>query len=148
MASKTGLGQDLNHCWFKVPEAGDEPVNTNVAGPGLSTALRLEDWCLASTNPAPAWTRGAATSWQSPSRPGHHAADLVRRLTSGPNDGKYEIIAGAALSPPAGWLDSAPALVRDVPDEAAAAMSLIEHPARRPEPTGRSAGLQRLVKEF
>ena len=40
-------------------------------------------------------------------------------------------------------------LVREVPNEAAAAMALIEkHPARRPEPAGRAQGLQRLIREF
>ncbi|MDP3812512.1 MAG: ParB/RepB/Spo0J family partition protein, partial [Hydrogenophaga sp.] len=53
---------------------------------------------------------------------------LVRRLADGPNAGKYEIIAGERrfrASRLAG-LDSVPVLVRDVPDESAAAMALIE----------------------
>ena len=53
---------------------------------------------------------------------------LVRKLADGPNAGKYEIIAGERrfrASRLAG-LDSVPVLVRDVPNESAAAMALIE----------------------
>ena len=46
-------------------------------------------------------------------------------------------------------LDSVPVLVRDVPDEAAAAMSLIENIQREDlNPLEEAQGLQRLVKEF
>lgn len=76
---------------------------------------------------------------------------LVRRLTKGPNAGKHEIIAGERryrASRLAG-LDSVPVLVRDVPDEAAAAMALIENIQREDlNPLEEAQGLQRLVKEF
>ena len=76
---------------------------------------------------------------------------LVRRLTSGDNAGKYEIIAGERrfrASKLAG-LDTVPVLVRDVPDEAAAAMALIENMQREDlNPLEEAQGLQRLVKEF
>jgi ParB family transcriptional regulator, chromosome partitioning protein len=76
---------------------------------------------------------------------------LVRQLASGPNAGKYEIIAGERrfrASRLAG-LDSVPVLVRDVPDEAAAAMALIENIQREDlNPLEEAQGLQRLVKEF
>ena len=54
---------------------------------------------------------------------------LVRRLAKGEHAGKYEIIAGERrfrASKLAG-LEVVPVLVRDVPDEAAAAMALIEN---------------------
>ena len=54
---------------------------------------------------------------------------LVRRLVDGENAGKYEIIAGERrfrASHLAG-LASVPVLVREVPNEAAAAMALIEN---------------------
>ena len=76
---------------------------------------------------------------------------LVRRLTSGPNDGKYEIIAGERRFRAAkiAGLDSVPVLVRDVPDESAAAMSLIENIQREDlNPLEEAQGLNRLVKEF
>jgi ParB family chromosome partitioning protein len=76
---------------------------------------------------------------------------LVRKLADGPNAGKYEIIAGERrfrASRLAG-LDSVPVLVRDVPDESAAVMALIENIQREDlNPLEEAQGLQRLVKEF
>jgi ParB family transcriptional regulator, chromosome partitioning protein len=76
---------------------------------------------------------------------------LVRKLTSGANAGQYEIIAGERrfrASKLAG-LESVPVLVRAVPDEAAAAMALIENIQREDlNPLEEAQGLQRLVKEF
>ena len=76
---------------------------------------------------------------------------LVRRLTDGPNAGKYEIIAGERRSRAAklAGLDTVPVLVRDVPNEAAAAMALIENIQREDlNPLEEAQGLQRLIKEF
>ena len=76
---------------------------------------------------------------------------LVRRLTAGANVGKYEIIAGERRFRAArlAGLDSVPVLVRDVPDEAAAAMALIENIQREDlNPLEEAQGLQRLIKEF
>ena len=76
---------------------------------------------------------------------------LVRRLDAGPNAGKYEIIAGerrCRASKLAG-LDKVPVLVRDVPNEAAAAMALIENIQREDlNPLEEAQGLQRLIREF
>lgn len=76
---------------------------------------------------------------------------LVRKLTKGEHKGKYEIIAGERryrASKLAG-LDTVPVLVRDVPDEAAAAMALIENIQREDlNPLEEAQGLARLVKEF
>ena len=76
---------------------------------------------------------------------------LVRKLAAGPHEGKYEIIAGERrfrASRLAG-LSEVPVLVREVPDEAAAAMALIENIQREDlNPLEEAQGLQRLVKEF
>nr|WP_174863193.1 ParB/RepB/Spo0J family partition protein [Comamonas jiangduensis] len=76
---------------------------------------------------------------------------LVRKLTQGEHAGKYEIIAGERryrASKLAG-LDTVPVLVRDVPDEAAAAMTLIENIQREDlNPLEEAQGLARLVREF
>ena len=76
---------------------------------------------------------------------------LVRKLADGPNAGLYEIIAGERrfrASQLAG-LTEVPVLVRDVPNEAAAAMALIENIQREDlNPLEEAQGLQRLVKEF
>jgi ParB family transcriptional regulator, chromosome partitioning protein len=76
---------------------------------------------------------------------------LVRRLTQGGHAGKYEIIAGERrfrASRLAG-LQEVPVLVREVPNEAAAAMALIENIQREDlNPLEEAQGLQRLIKEF
>jgi len=76
---------------------------------------------------------------------------LVRQLGEGENAGKYEIIAGERrfrASKLAG-LDKVPVLVRDVPNEAAAAMALIENIQREDlNPLEEAQGLQRLIREF
>ncbi len=76
---------------------------------------------------------------------------LVRRLAQGEHAGKYEIIAGERrlrASKLAG-LNEVPVLVRDVPNESAAAMALIENIQREDlNPLEEAQGLQRLVREF
>jgi ParB family transcriptional regulator, chromosome partitioning protein len=76
---------------------------------------------------------------------------LVRLVREGEHAGKYEIIAGerrfraAALA----GLAEVPVLVRDVENENAAAMSLIENIQREDlNPLEEAQGLQRLIKEF
>jgi len=76
---------------------------------------------------------------------------LVRKLDSGKNEGKYEIIAGERRSRAAklAGLDEVPVLVRNVPNEAAAAMALIENIQREDlNPLEEAQGLNRLIKEF
>jgi ParB family chromosome partitioning protein len=63
----------------------------------------------------------------------------------------YEIIAGERRFRAAklAGLDNVPVLVRDVPDQAAAAMALIENMQREDlNPLEEAQGLQRLIKEF
>ncbi|MGH8745668.1 MAG: ParB/RepB/Spo0J family partition protein [Burkholderiales bacterium] len=72
---------------------------------------------------------------------------LVRRVERD----RYELIAGERRWRAAqmAGLDEVPALVREVPDEAALAMSLIENIQRENlNPMEEAAGLQRLVDEF
>ena len=76
---------------------------------------------------------------------------LVRCLTQGQQAGRYEIIAGERRFRAArlAGLDRVPVLVRDVSDETAAAMALIENMQREDlNPLEEARGLQRLVKEF
>jgi ParB family chromosome partitioning protein len=76
---------------------------------------------------------------------------LVRKLGEGANSGKYEIIAGERRFRAAklAGLDSVPVLVRDVPNEAAAAMALIENIQREDlNPLEEAQGLSRLVRDF
>ena len=76
---------------------------------------------------------------------------LVRRLAAGANAGKYEIIAGERRSRAAklAGLERVPVLVREVPNEAAAAMALIENIQREDlNPLEEAQGLNRLIREF
>ena len=74
---------------------------------------------------------------------------LVRPLAGSAND--YEIIAGERRVRAAklAGLDEVPVLVKDVPDESAAVMALIENIQREDlNPLEEAQGLQRLVNEF
>jgi ParB family transcriptional regulator, chromosome partitioning protein len=76
---------------------------------------------------------------------------LVRKLVSGANAGKYEIIAGERRSRAAklAGLKEVPVLVRNVPNEAAAAMALIENIQREDlNPLEEAQGLNRLIQDF
>jgi len=74
-------------------------------------------------------------------------AELVRPT----GNGAFEIIAGERRVRAAGMagLEEVPVLVRDVPDEAAAVMSLVENIQREElNPLEEAQGLQRLIDEF
>jgi len=91
-------------------------------------------------------------NWPSPSRlRASCSRSWFVKLRDGPNAGKYEIIAGERrfrASRLAG-LNEVPVLVRDVPNEAAAAMALIENIQREDlNPLEEAHGFQRLIKEF
>ncbi|MDA0189438.1 MAG: ParB/RepB/Spo0J family partition protein [Proteobacteria bacterium] len=76
---------------------------------------------------------------------------LVRPLGERGSDERYEIIAGERRWRAAqlAGLDEVPALIRDIPDEAALAMALIENIQRENlNPLEEALGLQRLVDEF
>ena len=76
---------------------------------------------------------------------------LVRIVKAGAHAGKYEIIAGERRFRAAklAGLSEVPVLVRDVPDQAAAAMALIENMQREDlNPLEEAQGLQRLIKDF
>ncbi|MBS0554208.1 MAG: ParB/RepB/Spo0J family partition protein, partial [Proteobacteria bacterium] len=72
---------------------------------------------------------------------------LVRPI----DDDRYEIIAGERRWRAAqiAGLDDVPCLVREIPDEAALAMSLIENIQREDlNPLEEASGIQRLIDEF
>ncbi|MDP2817398.1 MAG: ParB/RepB/Spo0J family partition protein [Polaromonas sp.] len=147
-----GLGRGLEALLGpKVSESGDNP-NSSLSSPGLPASLRLGDMVAGQYQPRTRMDEGALYELaESIKAQGIMQPILVRRLTSGANDGKYEIIAGERRFRAAkiAGLDSVPVLVRDVPDEAAAAMSLIENIQREDlNPLEEAHGLQRLVKEF
>jgi ParB family chromosome partitioning protein len=132
--------------------ATDSAASSSATSPGLPASLRLTDMVAGQYQPRTRMDEGALYELaESIKAQGIMQPILVRRLTSGANDGKYEIIAGERRFKAAklAGLDSVPVLVRDVPDEAAAAMSLIENIQREDlNPLEEANGLQRLVKEF
>jgi ParB family chromosome partitioning protein len=147
-----GLGRGLEA--LLGPKVGDaagaDAGATN--HPGLPASLLLTDMVPGKYQPRTRMDEGALYELaESIKAQGIMQPILVRRLTAGPNDGKYEIIAGERRFRAAklAGLDSVPVLVRDVPDEAAAAMALIENIQREDlNPLEEAQGLQRLVKEF
>ena len=135
----------------------DENAATNAAksaaaNPGTPSTLMLTDMVAGQYQPRTRMDEGALYELaESIKAQGIMQPILVRRLTSGVNDGKYEIIAGERRFRAAklAGLDNVPVLVREVADEAAAAMSLIENIQREDlNPLEEAQGLQRLVKEF
>ncbi|MES2977534.1 MAG: ParB/RepB/Spo0J family partition protein [Pseudomonadota bacterium] len=125
---------------------------STAASPGLPASLLLDDMVPGQYQPRTRMDEGALYELaESIKVQGIMQPILVRRLNAGPNDGKYEIIAGERRFRAArlAGLDSVPVLVRDVPDESAAAMALIENIQREDlNPLEEAQGLQRLVKEF
>ncbi|MDO8388461.1 MAG: ParB/RepB/Spo0J family partition protein [Polaromonas sp.] len=150
-----GLGRGLQA--LLGPTVGESAnVLENGAGsassPGQPASLLLTDLVAGQYQPRTRMDEGALYELaESIKVQGIMQPILVRRLSSGANDGKYEIIAGERRFRAAkiAGLDSVPVLVRDVPDESAAAMALIENIQREDlNPLEEAQGLQRLVKEF
>jgi ParB family chromosome partitioning protein len=124
----------------------------NPVSPGQPASLLLADMVPGTYQPRTRMDEGALYELaESIKVQGILQPILVRQLQDGPNQGKYEIIAGERRFRAAklAGLDSVPVLVRDVANEAAAAMALIENIQREDlNPLEEAQGLQRLVKEF
>jgi len=142
-----GLGRGLEA--LLGPKVEDAPA---VADSGTPTQLKLDQMVAGMYQPRTRMDEGALYELaESIKAQGIMQPILVRQLSEGDNAGKYEIIAGERrfrASRLAG-LESVPVLVRDVPNEAAAAMALIENIQREDlNPLEEAQGLQRLIKEF
>jgi ParB family chromosome partitioning protein len=129
--------------------APDGAIPTN---PGQPNTLLLTDMVAGMYQPRTRMDEGALYELaESIKVQGIMQPILVRKLSDGANAGKFEIIAGERRFRAAklAGLDSVPVLVRDVPNEAAAAMALIENIQREDlNPLEEAHGLQRLIKEF
>jgi len=146
-----GLGRGLEALLGpKVAEAPTQAGGT--ANDGISTTLSLDVMVAGVYQPRTRMDEGALYELaESIKAQGIMQPILVRQLTEGANAGKYEIIAGERRFRAAklAGLDRVPVLVRDVPNEAAAAMALIENMQREDlNPLEEAQGLQRLIKEF
>jgi len=150
---------------------GLDGVDARAPNTGVPTILALTDMVPGQYQPRTRMDEGALYELaESIKAQGIMQPILVRRLsdadaqakrnqlTSGvaPDGGGavrpvYEIIAGERRFRAAklAGLDSVPVLVRDVPNESAAAMALIENIQREDlNPLEEAQGLQRLIKEF
>ena len=168
MATKKpkGLGRGLEA--LLGPTAQERSAADSAAdNPGLPASLLLDDMVPGSYQPRTRMDEGALYELaESIKAQGIMQPILVRRLSgerarsrrseqangsAQPERPLYEIIAGERRYRAArlAGLDSVPVLVRDVPDESAAAMALIENIQREDlNPLEEAHGLQRLVKEF
>lgn len=145
-----GLGRGLEA--LLGPKVEEAPDTASYAESGLPSQLKLDQMVAGMYQPRTRMDEGALYELaESIKAQGIMQPILVRQLHDGPNAGKYEIIAGERrfrASRLAG-LDAVPVLVRDVPNEAAAAMALIENIQREDlNPLEEAQGLQRLIKEF
>jgi ParB family chromosome partitioning protein len=150
---------------------GLDGVDARAAKTGVPTELALTDMVPGQYQPRTRMDEGALYELaESIKAQGIMQPILVRRLSDADAQAKrdqlssglsqdgggtvrpvYEIIAGERRFRAAklAGLDSVPVLVRDVPNEAAAAMALIENIQREDlNPLEEAQGLQRLIKEF
>jgi len=145
-----GLGRGLEA--LLGPKVEEATAVDATAEPSLPTNLPLTELVPGQYQPRTRMDEGALYELaESIKAQGIMQPVLVRKLLSGDNAGRFEIIAGERRFRAArlAGLDSVPVLVRDVPDEAAAAMSLIENIQREDlNPLEEAQGLQRLVREF
>ena len=150
MATKKikGLGRGLEA--LLGPTASDTTQNS--ADSGAPSVLSLDNMVAGVYQPRTRMDEGALYELaESIKSQGIMQPILVRRLSAGASAGKYEIIAGERRFRAAklAGLSEVPVLVRDVPDQAAAAMALIENIQREDlNPLEEAQGLQRLIKEF
>ena len=148
-----GLGRGLEALLGpKVAEAASPDAQEAGRAAGAPSTLSLDQMVAGVYQPRTRMDEGALYELaESIKVQGIMQPILVRRLKSGTHSGKYEIMAGERRFRAArlAGLDSLPVLIRDVPDESAAAMSLIENIQREDlNPLEEAQGLQRLVKEF
>jgi len=145
-----GLGRGLEA--LLGPKVDDTVAAQTAAAEGLPSTLPLSQMVAGMYQPRTRMDEGALYELaESIKVQGIMQPILVRQLHDGPNAGKYEIIAGERRSRAAklAGLDTVPVLVRNVPNEAAAAMALIENIQREDlNPLEEAQGLQRLIKEF
>ena len=129
----------------RVKEAGDAP---DAPPPGAPNSLKLAQLQPGKYQPRTRMDEGSLYELaESIKAQGVMQPVLVRAV--GPD--RYEIIAGERRVRAArlAGLDDIPVLVRDVPDEAAAAMALIENIQREDlNPLEEAQGIKRLVDEF
>ena len=147
MATKKSKGLGMGLEALLGPKVSDTPPGPAL-GDGTPTTLRLHLMQPGKYQPRTRMDEGSLYELaESIKAQGIMQPILVRPV----GEGKYEIIAGERRSRAAklAGLTEVPVLVKDVPDEAAAAMALIENIQREDlNPLEEAQGLQRLTAEF
>ena len=145
MVTKKPKGLGLGLEALLGPKVSDTPRPAGVAAP---SALKLDVLQPGKYQPRTRMDEGSLYELaESIKAQGVMQPVLVRPIGAG----RYEIIAGERRTRAAklAGLDEVPVLVKDVPDEAAAAMSLIENIQREDlNPLEEAQGLKRLTDEF
>ncbi|WP_175938671.1 MULTISPECIES: ParB/RepB/Spo0J family partition protein [unclassified Caballeronia] len=140
---KKGLGRGLDALL-----GGSVDITEAVRGEGTPTVLALDKLQAGKYQPRTRMDEGALQELASSIRAqGLMQPILVRSV----GDDHYEIIAGERRFRAArlAGLDEVPVLVKNVPDQAAAAMALIENIQREDlNPLEEAQGIQRLLDEF
>ncbi|MBH1988275.1 MAG: ParB/RepB/Spo0J family partition protein [Burkholderiales bacterium] len=147
MATKKSKGLGMGLEALLGPKVSDTPA-ANAGSEGAPSVLRLDLMQPGKYQPRTRMDEGSLYELaESIKAQGIMQPILVRPV----GGGKYEIIAGERRSRAArlAGLTEVPVLVKDVPDEAAAAMALIENIQREDlNPLEEAQGLQRLTSEF
>ncbi|VXC57106.1 putative chromosome-partitioning protein ParB [Burkholderia sp. 8Y] len=140
---KKGLGRGLDALL-----GGSVDITEAVRGEGMPTVLALDKLQAGKYQPRTRMDEGALQELAASIRAqGLMQPILVRSV----GDDHYEIIAGERRFRAArlAGLDEVPVLVKNVPDQAAAAMALIENIQREDlNPLEEAQGIQRLLDEF
>ena len=150
MATKKpkGLGLGLEALLGpRVKEAGDAPA----AAEGAPSTLKLSQLQPGKYQPRTRMDEGSLYELAESIKAQGVMQPILVRPVGTPGQGRFEIIAGERRSRAAklAGLDEIPVLVREVPDEAAAAMALIENIQREDlNPLEEAQGIARLVSEF
>jgi ParB family chromosome partitioning protein len=150
MATKRSKGLGMGLEALLGPKVSDTPAAT-AAPEGTPSVLRLDVLQPGKYQPRTRMDEGSLYELAESIKAQGIMQPILVRPVGDPAAGRYEIIAGERRSRAArlAGLDEVPVLVKDVPDEAAAAMALIENIQREDlNPLEEAQGLQRLTSEF
>jgi len=130
---------------------GSDPLGAAGATAGAPAALPLDRLQAGKYQPRTRMDEGSLYELAESIKSQGVMQPVLVRPVGAPADGRYEIIAGERRVRAArlAGLDEVPVLVREVPDQAAAVMALVENLQREDlNPLEEAQGLQRLIAEF
>jgi len=150
MATKKSKGLGMGLEALLGPKVSDTPP-ANAGSEDAPSVLRLDRMQPGKYQPRTRMDEGSLYELAESIKSQGIMQPILVRPVGDPTEGRYEIIAGERRSRAAklAGLTEVPVLVKDVPDEAAAAMALIENIQREDlNPLEEAQGLQRLTAEF